>query len=537
MGLKKILESAPAQHLMATGKQMFNDATIEYFTSDLLTEKCLMAPGKLVQRTVGGKQANANKTENLISNGSFFEVRINQCALLIENGKVHDCIIALDNDTAGKYQYLTDLEPSWITPFTKKDVDGSDMGTKDALFSTLKDTFKTYAERLAAGGQSTNSMYLVYINLRRIANIPVGAKANIFEPHIKMKIKIGVHGTVSLKIEDPVYFYENYVYDPKTPITYENHSVIKEARTKIMNSIQPIMAKLAQAPDVSWGTLDQQQDLVSRIVDEVVGPDLLANYGLRISNATFNTEMDEALAEKLSNLGYMHELGSDSAAMTASLVNAQANLINSQGEAMKLAGQNAGKNGNGSAMDMMAMAMMGNMANNNFQNSMGMVNNMQQQQMMNQQMAYNNGYGQMQGGYPPQYQQMPQQGMGMIPQPQMQNNQPLMNQQPISPQVEQVSPQIAAPTGKGPSTEEEWICPNCGNHSTTRFCMECGSPKPAPKPVENKSWICPNCGTQNESKFCKNCGTKKPESNIWTCPNCGTTNESKFCKNCGTKKP
>lgn len=35
-------------------------------------------------------------------------------------------------------------------------------------------------------------------------------------------------------------------------------------------------------------------------------------------------------------------------------------------------------------------------------------------------------------------------------------------------------------------------------------------PQPEPKP-ERKEWECPNCGAHTTGKFCPNCGTKKPE--------------------------
>lgn len=56
-----------------------------------------------------------------------------------------------------------------------------------------------------------------------------------------------------------------------------------------------------------------------------------------------------------------------------------------------------------------------------------------------------------------------------------------------------------------------WICVNCGkNGITSRFCPDCGTPKPAP--VENSIWTCSGCGTTGiTSKFCPECGKKKGE--------------------------
>ena len=89
--------------------------------------------------------------------------------------------------------------------------------------------------------------------------------------------------------------------------------------------------------------------------------------------------------------------------------------------------------------------------------------------------------------------------------------------------------QVTAPQ----AAAEGWTCPNCGTTNTGKFCMECGTPKPAPA----AAWTCPNCGASNTGKFCSECGTPKPVDDAWTCPSCGATNKGKFCMECGTPRP
>ena len=95
-------------------------------------------------------------------------------------------------------------------------------------------------------------------------------------------------------------------------------------------------------------------------------------------------------------------------------------------------------------------------------------------------------------------------------------------------QMQQAAP--AAPAAAG------WTC-SCGQTGNTgKFCANCGSKKPEPKPAGD-SWKCA-CGATATGKFCPECGSPKPAvaDDGWTCA-CGAVNKGKFCSACGAKKP
>lgn len=107
-------------------------------------------------------------------------------------------------------------------------------------------------------------------------------------------------------------------------------------------------------------------------------------------------------------------------------------------------------------------------------------------------------------------------------------------QQQVSPA--QTAPAQAAPAAPAGGAAEPilgWTC-SCGKADNRgKFCVECGSPKPA-----EAGWTC-SCGQVNQGKFCCNCGKKKPEgAPLYKCDKCGwepedPTHPPKFCPECG----
>lgn len=95
-------------------------------------------------------------------------------------------------------------------------------------------------------------------------------------------------------------------------------------------------------------------------------------------------------------------------------------------------------------------------------------------------------------------------------------------QQPASAQAQPVQQAVGS-----------WKC-SCGTDNTSKFCQNCGNPKPA----EAQGWSC-SCGAVNKGKFCQECGKPKPAGEpLYKCDKCGWVPDDpkhppKFCPECG----
>ena len=140
MGLIKLIKSSV--------ERTFADSIKEYYRCDNMTNDVLVMPATKVMRN----GACNNASDRVITNGSVFDVAAGQAALLIENGKVYDFVLATEDAFAGQYKYDSTVEPSFLAAPSIKEA--------------LKVGIQTAKENFMYGGQSHNTMNIIYINLK-----------------------------------------------------------------------------------------------------------------------------------------------------------------------------------------------------------------------------------------------------------------------------------------------------------------------------------------------------------------------------------
>lgn len=472
MGLIKMFASAVGSNLA--------DQVVEYFRCEGMTNNTLAVPATKVVR---GKAQN-NGSNDYISSGSTFDVAVGQAALLVEDGKVWDMVIADTNDNAGHYKYDSATAPSIL---------GS--GFKD-LMPSIKDI----GNRFTAGGQATHTMRLVYINLKNLVDNKIGfGKVPFRDGEMNLSLNAQGHGSFEFRIFDPGAFYENYIHDISRPfLTTDGDGIrfVNQLKTDMKPKFGIALSKIS-AKRIPYDQIIAYADDLAEEMNKVLD-DKWTSKGVKLTSLSIELNVDDESKERIAKFQEAKTAGSD-----PSMLYAMDRM------SINKARETAAGNSAGAMTGFMGMGMAGG----------GMMGQPMDATMYNQKMQQN--------------MQQPQSAPAPAP--------------AAAPSADSWTCECgAANTGKfcqgcGKAKPEPkpapaadgWTC-SCGASNTGKFCVECGKPQPA-KP---EGWTC-SCGAVNKGKFCPECGAKKPaEAPLYKCDKCGwepadPKNPPKFCPECG----
>ena len=197
MGLKKIAEAVGLTG--AVSGVAASAAWKEYFQSGDMSNGVIMKRGEKI--IVGGSK-NTKADDNLISAGSGIDVQEGQAMILGENGAIVEFCAE-----PGRYTYDESSAPSFIP--------ASDGSFKDNLVETIKKLGKEVADQWMAGGQRFSSQRVFFINMCEIITTPVKWGCGDIGFHHtgamgeQMDITIKGNGQLTVKVSDPLKFYQN----------------------------------------------------------------------------------------------------------------------------------------------------------------------------------------------------------------------------------------------------------------------------------------------------------------------------------------
>lgn len=349
------------------------------------------------------------------------------------------------------------------------------------LGENIGKTFAQIGKRFTFGGDTGKDQRVYFFNTKEIMGNKYGT-ANpvpfrVVDNNIGLDVDISVrcNGEYSYQIFDPILFYTHVCGNVKDE--YTRDKIDSQLKSELMTALQPAFAEIS-AMGIRYSAVPAHALEVADALNKVLSEKWGELRGIKIVSFGVNTikasEEDEQMIKELQKTAVLRNPNM-----------AAATLVGAQAEAMKSAASNT------STGPMMAFAGM-NMATQ----AGGMDAN------------------------------------ALFAMGQQQNNTPPVNPTPAAP-----SPAPAAPVSPAAPVAEtsanSWTC-SCGKVNTGKFCVECGTPKPAP--VEG--WTC-SCGAVNQGKFCQECGARKPaDAPLYRCDKCGWQPEDpqhppKFCPECG----
>ncbi len=388
------------------------------------------------------KGQNTKGTDDTVSNGSVIHVYDNQFMMLVDGGKIVDYT----------------AEPGYYK------VDNSSL---PSLFNgNLKDTVKESFSRIKFGGQTPGRQQVFFINLQEIKGIKFGTRnpINYFDCFYNAELFLRTHGTYSIKITDPIKFYQEAI--PRNEEHVEIEDINEQYLSEFLEALQAAINQMsAEGERISFVT--SKVSKLGKYMEEILDKEWREMRGMEIQSvgiASLNYDDD---SKKLINTRNEGAMLSDPAIREGYV---QKNIA----EGLKAAGSNA----NGAMSGFMGMGV-GMQAGGNLM-SAASATNLQQMQMQQAQQAQ----------------------MQQAQQPAAQNAAPVRNTAGWTCECGAVNTgKFCSECGKAkPVDNGEWTC-ECGNVNTGKFCSECGKAKP----VDNGEWIC-ECGAANTGKFCSECG-------------------------------
>ncbi len=423
------------------------DQVVDYFRCDGMTQEHMSIPATKIVR---GSAVN-NASDLVITNGSVFDVAIGQAAVLVENGKVHDFVIADTEQTTGQYKYDSTVEPSLLGG-----------GFKDFI-----PMLKNIGHRFTAGGQSTNTMRLVYINIKPLTDNPVGFGNIPFrDGETRITVNAQGHGAFEFQIKNPIAFYENVIMNPDKALTRTSEDGTKiismmknEMKPKFQIALTQISSKM-----IPYDQIGAYPDELAAEMNKQLEQQWLEKRGIVLTSLAIELNIDDESKDKIS------KFQEAAAAQNNGLLYAMDRM------SINKARETAAGNEGGAMAGFMGMGMAGG--------------------AMSQPMTAPDG-NQPQGGSMAAVQNAQTEAAASSPAADEGWSCECGNKGNKG--------NFCAECGK-PKPKDGWTC-ECGTVNKGKFCTECGKPKPQGALL----YKCDKCGWEpedpkNPPKFCPQCG-------------------------------
>lgn len=422
MGIIKAIASAVGGGLA--------DQWLEVIEPDEMGDKTVFTRGVTVRQ---GDSRNANRkgTKDTVSNGSVVHVYPNQFMMLVDGGKVVDY-------TAEEGYYTVDNS------------------TLPSMFNgEFGDTLKEAFNRIKFGGVTSGTQKVFYINLQEIKGIKFGTRnpVNYYDPFYNAELFLRAHGTYSIKIKNPLTFYDEAI--PKNEDRVEIEDINEQYLSEFLEAFQSAINQMS-ADGVRISYVASKGRELSKYMADILDADWGEMRGIEIQSVGISSISYDEESTKLINMRNQGAMLGDPTVREGYVQGSVARGIEA-----------AGSNANGSMAGFMGVGM-GMQSTTGFMGAASQSN----QAQMEREASYSAAAQPVQGGWK------------------------------CSCGNENTG-KFCSNCGKPKPVTDTWKC-SCGNDNTGNFCSNCGKPKPA-------KLKCASCGYEPDPedpapKFCPECG-------------------------------
>ncbi len=415
------------------------DQWVEVLEPESMSDTTVFCKGVKVRRN-DKRNSNKRGTADYITDGSIIHVYDNQFMILVDGGKVVDFTAE-----SGYYKVDNAAAPSMFT---------------GSLRASVKETFS----RIKFGGVPSTSQKVFFINLQEIKGIKFGTRSpvNYFDTFYNAELFLRAHGTYSVKIADPLKFYEEVI--PRNAehvdITQINEQYLNEFLEALTSAINRMSAE-----GVRISHVQSKATMLSQYMANELDAGWLNMRGMEIQAVGIASVSYDEQSRKLIDMRNQGAMLGDPTVREGYVQGALARGMEAAGS--NSAGATHGFMGMGMAMNGAG----GFMASASASNQAQMTRNAAQQQAQQQT-------------------QQPAAGSWTC-------SCGATNSGKFCSNCGSAKPAPAAAAGS-------WTC-SCGATNNGKFCSNCGAQKPA------GDWFCTGCGQKNAAgaRFCSNCGQQK----------------------------
>ena len=284
----------------------------DYYYCDAMGQFDLVRRAK---RRTSSRSVNRGSA-NIISNGSVIAVNEGQAALIIDGGKIVECVTE-----AGEFVWNDSSESS---------VFSGDLG------QSISGSIRKLGERISFGGLEVGDQRVYYINTTEIMDNSYFTKQpipyRVVSENIGLDVDVAVRcrGSYSYRVTDPVMFYKNVCANVSG--VFSRIKLEDQFTSDLLTALQPALARIS-ALGVRYSDLPGYTEAIADALNELLTEKWGKTRGISVVSFGIDSIAADAADGKM-----IRDLQRTAVFRDASMAGAE--IVSAQGDAMRSAAAN-----------------------------------------------------------------------------------------------------------------------------------------------------------------------------------------------------